>query len=175
MGSANGRRREFNFGFRVNVNVKKSFMIRYATKEDLPAVVRLIMERGKEFDYDSHGFPRPELDVVTDTVYKNWLISPCFVVENDDKIVGCASTTISTFGWSRQPYLGMFMVYVLKSHRNYNTIKSLYKSVQDYATLHGLLLCDDYIAIDRVDGRKRLMKSLGFKEAGFLLTYRGEE
>lgn len=148
-------------------------MIDMAKKEDLPRVVSLIMQRGKDFDYESHGFPLPEIDVVADTVYKNWLIAPCFVIRENNEIVGLASTTISSFGWSRVPYLGIFMVFVLPAYRNYARIRALYKSVQDYATLHGLLLCDDYIAIDRVDGRKRLMKSLGFKEAGFLLTYRG--
>lgn len=150
-------------------------MIRMAEKEDLPRVVRLIMKRGEEFDYEKSGFPKPELDVLTDTVYRNWMLAPCFVVEEDEEIIGLASTTISTFGWSREPYLGMFMVYVLPEKRSFDIIKKLYESVKDYASLQGLLLCDDYIAIDRVDGRRRLMRSLGFKESGFLLTYRGDK
>lgn len=149
--------------------------IRMADKEDLPKVVQLIMRRGEEFDYEASGLPEPELEVLTDTVYRNWMLSPCFVVEDDDGMFGVASTNLSSFGWSAKPYIGMFMVYILPEKRNFDTIKQLYKSVQDYASLQGLLLCDDYIAIDRVDGRRRLMQSLGFKEAGFLLTYRGEK
>lgn len=150
-------------------------IIEKAKKGELPRVVSLIMKRGEDFDYKGSGLPEPELDVVADTVFKNWMVSPCFVAKEDGVIVGLASTNLSSFGWSRVPYLGMFMVYILPAFRKYSTVKMIYKSVQDYATLHGLLLCDDYIAIDRVDGRKRLMKSLGFKEAGFLLTYKGDE
>lgn len=149
--------------------------IKMAKREDLPRVVQLIMKRGEDFDYEARGMPLPDIDVVTDTVYRNWIISPCYVVWKDDEIIGLASTTLSTFGWSKVPHLGLFMVYVLKEHRKFGIIKKLYKSVQDYASLHGLVLHDSYIAIDRVDGRRRLMRALDFEESGFLLTYRGDK
>jgi hypothetical protein len=67
------------------------------------------------------------------------------------------------------------MVYVLPNYRSFDKVKSLYKAIQKYANLQGILYADDYIAIDRVDGRRRLMQSLGFKESGFSLTYRGNK
>ena len=153
----------------------KNVNVRTAKREDLPKVVQLIMKRGEEFDYEYSGLPEPEIECVTNTVYHNWIKSPCFIVEDDSGIIRVASTNLNKFGWSSKVYMGMFMVYVLPNKRKLVIVKKLYKSVQDYALLQGLLLCDDYIAVDRVDGRKRLMRSLGFKESGFLLTFNGGE
>lgn len=146
-----------------------------AERDDLPRVIQLIMKRGEEFDFEKSGFPEPEIDCVADTVYKNWLLSPCWIVLKDDKIIGLASTTLTNFGWSKKLHMAFFMVYVLPKYRSFDIIKKLYKSVQDYASLQGLLLVDENIAIDRVDGRRRLMRCLGFKESGFLLTFRGDK
>jgi hypothetical protein len=146
-----------------------------ARKEDLPRVVDLIMQRGDEFDYESNGFPLPKKHIVADTVYKNWMVSPCFVVKEDNEIVGLASTALFSFGWTDEPVLSTFMVYILPKHRSFDKIKQLYKAVQSYARLQGILYADDYIAIDRADARARLMRSLGFKQSGFLFTYNGKE
>ena len=149
-------------------------MIRYAELDDLPDVVNLIMQRGEEFDYDSRGFPRPDRKVVTRTVLRNWHLAPCFLLCVDSKTVGCASTTLLSLGWSDEKVLTSFMVYILPKYRNSDRVKMLYKSIQDYADRNGLLYADDYIAIDRVAARQRLMRSLDFQESGFLFTYKGK-
>lgn len=150
-------------------------MIDLARKEDLPRVVDLIMQRGDEFDYEANGFPGPKKHIVADTVFKNWMVSPCFVVKEGDNIVGLASTTLFSFGWTDEPVLTTFMVYILPKHRDFGTVKALYKAIQSYARLQGLLYADDYIAIDRADARLRLMQSLDFKQSGFLFTFNGKE
>lgn len=148
--------------------------VRYATIDDLPDVVNLIMKRGDGFDYEKHGFPLPDRRVVTRTVVNNWHKSPCFVYVKDSRVIGCASTCIFNFGWSDEDILSTFMLYVLPEHRKHDIVKSLYGSIKDYADRNGLLYADDYIAIDRVAARQRLMRSLDFQQSGFLFTYNGK-
>ncbi|GEM_PF-6082551 len=146
--------------------------IRVAERDDLPRVVALIMERAKEFKF--MNFPKPDINVVADTVYKNYMLAPCFVMEIDGKIVGCASLTLTSFGWSKQVILAPFMVYIQKAHRSLKHTKAIYKAIQEYADEWELLYVDDYIATDRIEARQRLMRGMGFDIQGFMLTYKGE-
>lgn len=152
---------------------QENISYRYAQEHELEIVAKLIMKRAEEFDFTSSGFPEPEYDVVLDTVKHNWNLAPCIVAVKDSEIIGLASLTLSAFGWSKKLYLSPFMVYVLPQHRNFGIIKRIYQKIQEFADLHGILYADDYVAIDRVDARRRLMRGLGFKESGFLLTYQG--
>ena len=149
-------------------------MIEVAQLEDLPDVVNLILKRGEEFDYESHGFPLPQRDAIVKTVVKGWQQAPCFLVKVDGQTVGCASLTLFSFGWSDEKVLSSFMVYILPKHRNNDRVKGLYGAIKDYANCNGLLYADDYIAIDRVAARQRLMRSLEFQESGYLFTYNGK-
>jgi len=147
--------------------------IEYARKEELHEVADLIMKRGEEIDYEATGFPKPCRGVVYDTVLRNWHLAPCLVVKKENEIIGLASLNLTSFGWSTELVLSPFMIYVLPEHRSYDIVKAIYDKIKEFALLHRLLFVDDYIAVDRVDGRRRMMRQFGFKEAGFLLTYDG--
>ena len=146
-------------------------MISIAKEEDLSHVVDLVMHL--DSNYGFNGLPRAKREVVKESIRENWLQSPCFLVTKDDKIIGFSSTCYGDYGWTDEKFLSTFITYVLPEHRNIGIVKQLYNAIKKYAKLQGVLLIDAHLATERVDGRRRLLLSQGFKESGFLLTYKG--
>lgn len=151
--------------------MERAILITIAKEKDLPHVVDLVMHLDSHYGFN--GLPRAKREVVKKTIYDFWLQSPCFLVVKDGKIIGFMSTCFCEYGWTDEKYLSPFVTYVLPKHRNIAIIKALYNAVKKYAKLQGVLLIDAHLATERVDGRRRLLLSQGFKESGFLLTYKG--
>jgi hypothetical protein len=145
--------------------------IRIANKEDLPKVVELIAEGVGDVKFD--GMPDVEMATLADSVYRSWMVAPCFLVCDGDKIVGCASLALKTFPWSQKPSITSNMVYVQETHRSYAIISKLYKAIKGYAKLHGLLYFDTYLGTDRVDARSRILQAQGLVRVGLSMVYDG--
>lgn len=147
-------------------------MIRIAAKEDLPRVVELVKLGVEE---TKHPIKVQE-KTLADSIYRSFMMAPCFLVENDGETIGCASLTLGNMPWSQQIYLKSNMVYVLPDFRQIGIIKQLYKSIKDYAELQGYLYADTfYSATGEIDGRARLARSQGLKITGISITYDGSE
>ena len=148
-----------------------TFLITIARQEELPDVVDLVMHLDEHYGFN--GLPRAKKEIVEQTIHENWLQAPCFLVKKDDKIIGFSSTTLGDYGWTDDKFLTTFVTYVLPEHRKIGIVKELYNAIKKYAKLQGVLLIDAHLATERVDGRRRLLLTQGFKESGFLLTYKG--
>lgn len=148
--------------------------IEMATPEELPRVCELFLERGKEFDFGP--FPPPVFDDIRLTVYRCYAQAPCFVLKTEQgEIVGFAGLAVRTFCWNESaPFLTDYMAYVQAPYRDYKVAQMLYNAIIEFAALHGLGVHLYYIATERHDARLRLMRRLGFKQTGFLLSYGGK-
>lgn len=145
--------------------------IRLAEREDLPEIVELVYKGVLELPVKYY---EPEKRIIADTIYKSWLLAPCFKVIKDGVIVGCASLDLGSLPWSAKPYLTTNMVYVLPEHRSNNIIKELYKSITKYAELQGILYLDNFVSsADKIDGRARLARKHGLDVAGVSIMHNG--
>lgn len=146
-------------------------MIEIAKQQDLPRIKELVKMGLMELDIEH----LPEIDdsVLEDTIYKNWLVVPTFIVKRNKKIIGCACLSLSTFGWSKEIHLDTFMVYILPEYRNYAILNNLYKKIKNFAKLQGLLYVDVYLGKDKIDERRRLIRSNGLTEIGIFVAYKG--
>lgn len=145
--------------------------IDFAKYQDLPKVIDLIMHLNDNYGFND--FPSAKRECVENTVRANFERVPCFVVKDGDEIVGLSSLALSNYGWTDEMFITPFVTYILPDHRNIAIVKRLYNAIKKYAELQGMLLVDTHLAMERVDGRRRLLQSLGFKEDGFLMTYKG--
>lgn len=141
---------------------------RIATPSDFNAIVDLCIERAKEFDFDD--FPNPDRKVILYNVARNYNLAPCFLLEKDGELIGFAGLTVTTFFWSDEPHLSDYMIFIKPEHRNWDIANLLYSAIIEFANLHGLPLHISYICLDRHDARLRMMKRLGFKHTGHLLS-----
>ncbi len=110
-------------------------MIYVASKEDLPAVLKMAE---KAFKRKSLGKDYPPIDSVTLTavVISNWNVLPVFTFRKDptSEILGCLGLRWITFPWSEEFTLGEYFRYV----KNYDKVieKSLVDAVKDFAQLN---------------------------------------
>lgn len=142
-------------------------MISIATKEDLPRVVELVKAGIEELHFN---YPVQD-NVLADSVYRSFMLAPCFLVRDGNDIVGVASLTLGNFPWSQKPYLTSNMVYVLPSNRSYSIVRRLYDYIINYAKLQGISYLDNFMGNDKIDGRLRLAQSKGLEQTGISIKY----
>ena len=142
--------------------------IRMATEYDFKTIVDLCLERAKEFDFED--FPDPDKNAILRNIARNFHLAPCFLLEDNGEVIGFAGLTVTTFFWSDEKHLSDYMIFIKPEHRNWNVANLLYSAIIEFANLHGLPLHISYICLDRHDARLRMMKRLGFKHTGHLLS-----
>ena len=145
------------------------YNVSIAKRCELPTVVRLSKEGIEQIDVE----PAPIVDtnVLADTVYKNYMISPVFILQKNGVPVGVAPTTLNTYGWSKSPHLSTLVIYIQKDHKSLNTLDLLMKAITEYANKQGIPYIDTFMGQKRIRARKRLIKRQGFKEAGTTFIY----
>lgn len=140
-----------------------------ASFDELPAVCMLCQERALEFNFD--GFPPPDTESIIDTVYNSYRQAPCFLLKNNDDIIGAAGLMLDTYGWNKkEPFLCDYMVYIKPPYRNIKLADMLETAIIEFADFHGLRLHRFYIAVDRLDARHRFMRRHGYHQTGFVLS-----
>jgi GNAT superfamily N-acetyltransferase len=142
--------------------------IRTATEYDFKAILDLCLERAKEAEFDL--LPEPDEKAILKGIARNFHLAPCFLLEKDGEIIGFAGLTVTTFFWSDEPHLSDYMIFIKPEYRNWDVANLLYSAIIEFANLHGLPLHISYICLDRHDARLRMMKRLGFKHTGHLLS-----
>lgn len=141
--------------------------IKIAEMKDLGVVIDLVMQ----------GVEEIELPVDIDfAVIKRNIIStlehvPTFLATKDGKAIGVASLSHSTMFFSDKPLITTNMVYVLKEHRNFATIKDIYNVIKKYADLNGMVYLDVFYGTE--SSKARLAESVGLKILGQTIYYKG--
>jgi GNAT superfamily N-acetyltransferase len=147
--------------------------INIAQREDLPRICELVKMGVEELPVHYYDV---DDSVLADTVYKSWLMAPCFTVVVEGKIVGCASCDLGSMPWAKDVYLTTNMVYVLPEYRNNRIIKELYKNITKYADLQGILYLDNFVSnADKIDGRARLARLHKLDVVGVSIMHNGDE
>lgn len=142
--------------------------IRLATEYDFKTILNLCLERAKEAEFDL--LPEPDEQAILRGIARNYHLAPCLLLEDDGEVIGFAGLTMTTFFWSDEKHLSDYMIFIKPEHRNWNVANLLYSAIIEFANLHGLPLHISYICLDRHDARLRMMKRLGFKHTGHLLS-----
>ena len=99
------------------------YSVTMAKKDDLPMVVRMAKQGIERIDMSAA--PVVDVTVLADTIYKNYMISPVFVLCKNGEPVGVAPTTVNTHGWSKVPHLSTLVIYIQDKHKSLNTLDML--------------------------------------------------
>ena len=143
-------------------------MIRKATEKDLPKVCNLVCKGISEMDYNPNSV-EPEL--VVQAVLDAFKQAPCYVVEKNGEIIGCAPLAFDCSFWSSKRLLTSLVVYVLPQHRNFGIIKELYECIKKFAKLQGVSYVDIFNGMDKFDVRARLSKAQKLTQVGIVIKY----
>lgn len=143
--------------------------IEKALRSDLPKVVSLQIQRAEEFEF-FNLYPKMDLDLVVNNTIDRWQEAPVFLLKDKNLIVGFAGTALDSFYWSSEKFLTDYMVYILPKYRSIKAVGLLYKAMKDYAKSNNLPLHLTQIGVDKPKVRERLMRRLGFRQTGYIMT-----
>jgi hypothetical protein len=147
-------------------------IVAMATRDELKDVVKLALEGAKEFDFD--GYHPPEPEQVAKYICDKWLRAPCFVLKKDEAIVGFIGLDIDSHWWSTKPIITDYRAYIMPEHRNMRAVKLLYGAVKQFADEQGVPYhAGHFVSDNRFNARRGLMRWLGFKTTGFIISYNG--
>lgn len=140
-------------------------MIRYATKEDIPAILKLGREMHEESNYADLTYSEDKVKAIVENLLETGVV---FVAERHGEIIG------GIMGMTYSPYfsddkiatdLGLFLA---KTTRGLMTAPTLIKMFTNWAELQpGVKQIRPGISVGGdIDGVKRLYERCGYKTVG---------
>jgi hypothetical protein len=134
--------------------------IEMATQADLGNVLRLYLDGLAEID-----LPYPiDQDACAQTVVDSYGQAPCFLLGD----LGFAGLSLSRPGYSTQPILSDYMVYLKPEHRNFTNLKLLMGAVIDFSKSTGIPFFTNHKTSRDIQTHLRLADVLGFKVYGII-------
>lgn len=141
-------------------------LVRQAEYKDIPYIAVLykkaLTELGEEYLDDR----------VENKVRNSFYLAPCFLLENDDKIVGMAGLTVVHAAWSNAVSLADYMFFIEKEHRSLKNLSALVQACKDFALSQNLPLRLEFITGTQ-EVRERLFKMHGFDKTVVVGVYNG--
>ena len=122
-------------------------------------------EKGLILDY--------EQNVANGSILLCFEKAPCFLLMDDDKIVGFYGL-METHGYcSMKPILQDYMFYILPAYRKLANILLICSAAREYAKAVNLPLYLNYQIFRHIKSHKRLMEQAGFEVTGLRGVYHG--
>lgn len=139
-----------------------------ATAEDLGRVSELYIEGLKETGADNIDPERARRHVVA-----CFLLAPCFVMRDYDKIVGIAGLTTKNASWSGVTTLCDYMFYILPEYRGLKSLGGLVEKCKEFSREQRMPLRLEFISQNDEELRKRVFEMHGFKPVSVVGEYNG--
>lgn len=142
--------------------------IRQSTPADFPYILALY-KKGLE----DVGLTDWKESLLLKKIVNSFHLAPCFLLVNDDKIVGMAGFTTVISSHNGVASLSDYMFYVEPEFRNHKTLSKLVKAAKDFADKHAMPLKLEFISKNDTKLRERVMRLHGFKDIAVIGVYNG--
>ena len=143
--------------------------VRIANTSDIPYIVHLCKEALEE-----SGIEYSE-KYLFKKIVNSYHLAPCFLYEKDGNIEGLAGFTTAINAYSGKAIMSEYMFYIRDKHRNIESLRGLVDAAKDFALDNNMDLRVEFIVVDDLQKRKRLLEHFGFKVTGLVGVVKWEK
>jgi len=147
-------------------------VVRYAQEEDLKSVFKLneiaMQKLSEQFKTGIN------IEFANANIIRFWEQAPCFILCDNDKIVGFFGLTMGASYHVPKPIISDYMFYILPKYAKFSNIKALCNAARDFADSLGFPIYLNYLFFKDADKHKKMYERLGFKVSGLNGVYHGK-
>lgn len=141
---------------------KSDSSVRIANTSDIPHIMHLCKEGLSEVGIDYNE------KYLFKKIVNSYHLAPCFLYEKDGNIEGLAGFTIAINAYNGKAIMSEYIFYIRDKHRNIESLRGLVDAAKDFALDNSMDLRVEFIVVDDLQKRKRLLEHFGFKVTGLV-------
>ena len=144
-------------------------IVRKAKIKEFDKILPLVIQGAKDF-HKSLEDPNP-ISEKSISIYLSEIIKyfPCFVLEENNKIVGCAPLMAEQNVYTEQYIMTLFMIYILPKNRKNGGFTALLDAIVDFCVENKLQFMDTFTSRRNPAALSRVVEKSGLKCNGILV------